>query len=312
MFKLSRKSKNRLYNTLRDVYGYATAPIAIFYLASSTKVHPAYNMTWPKRMWLGVRFMLNYARITHGTSWRAHLVMAMKLLEYGPDVKGDVVECGCWKGGSTVNLSLICKIVGRRLRVYDSFEGLPPPAEGDPAAALSFKNGFVPGVYGGTQEEVMGNVRRLGAIEVCEFNKGWFENTLPHHEGAIVMAFWDVDLFSSLHDCLQNLWEWVIDGGAVFTDEYTEIPFCSVFYSEKYWSKYFDCAPPGLVGIGTGVQVGFHYTDPWIPFLAPKLQTPQSVAYTVKGTRALWEYYPDEFSEQEGEAEEAAASSQSN
>ena len=44
---------------------------------------------------------------------------------------GVVVECGCFMGGSTANLSLVCGIVGRGLIVYDSFEGLPRPTPGD-------------------------------------------------------------------------------------------------------------------------------------------------------------------------------------
>ena len=42
-----------------------------------------------------------------------------------PVTEGVVVECGCYLGGSTANLSLICQAVGRELIVYDSFEGLP-------------------------------------------------------------------------------------------------------------------------------------------------------------------------------------------
>ena len=40
-------------------------------------------------------------------------------------MEGVVVECGCFLGGSTANLSLVCEVVGRELIVYDSFEGLP-------------------------------------------------------------------------------------------------------------------------------------------------------------------------------------------
>jgi hypothetical protein len=222
--------------------------------------------------------------------------MAMRLLEIPPEVKGSVVECGCWKGGATVNLSLICKITGRTLTVYDSFEGLPAPSAGDPIAERTFKNGFVPGIFGGSLEEVTEAVRRYGDIDVCTFRRGWFEDTLPHHEGDIVLAFWDVDFYSSLHDCLINLWAHIVDGGLVFVDEYVNIEYCAVFYSEKYWDKYFSCAPPGLVGIGTGIQLGMFYTDPTIRRDPRMLQGPESIAYCIKGTRALWEYYPDEVS----------------
>ncbi len=40
----------------------------------------------------------------------------------------------------------ICAIVGRELKVFDSFEGLPPPTKGDKYGESSFSQGFVPGI----------------------------------------------------------------------------------------------------------------------------------------------------------------------
>lgn len=290
--KKNNRGKNlKRWRTFHDV---VTMPSALLHLTYSRKVRESYNMNWVKRMLLGFRFFRNFYRIRSGTSWRAHLVMAMKLLETPPSVKGDVVECGCWKGGATVNLSIACAIVGRKLKVYDSFEGLPPPTEGDHIAQYAHRNGFMPGVYMGALEEVTENVRRLGALEVCSFHKGWFEDTLPHHEGDIAMAFWDVDYYSSLHDCLLNLWPYLVDGGYLYLDEYRNVEYCSVFYSEKYWDKYFSCLPPGLIGIGTGVQVGMYYTDPTVGMGNVGLQHGNSIAYSLKGMKCVWDYYPDE------------------
>lgn len=289
-----KRRRARRQRFMRACFDFLTAPMAIFYITYSHRVHDIYGMPWPKRMALGYRYWRNHASITSGTSWRAHLVMAMKLLEISPEVKGDIVECGCWKGGATVNLSLIAAITGRRLKVYDSFEGLPAPKTGDPIAERSFKGGFIPGVFGGALEEVQEHVRKYGEIKAAEFHKGWFSDTLPHHEGEIILAFWDVDFYSSLHDCLQNLWPYLVEGGYVFMDEYTEVEYCSVFYSEKYWSKYFDSVPPGLIGIGTGIQLGNFYTTPADGIRTPKIQSANSIAYCIKGTRAVWEYYPDE------------------
>ena len=67
--------------------------------------------------------------------------MAVKLLEIPPEVEGVVVECGCYLGGSTANLSLVCEIVGRELMVYDSFEGLPDPDPRD-----KYGNPFMEGI----------------------------------------------------------------------------------------------------------------------------------------------------------------------
>lgn len=55
---------------------------------------------------------LNKFRIPTGTSYKGHLAMALKILETPPDVEGVIVECGSWQGGSSANLSLICKQPG--------------------------------------------------------------------------------------------------------------------------------------------------------------------------------------------------------
>src|SRR4051812_48189904 len=41
------------------------------------------------------------------------------------DRPGCIVEAGCFKGGSTAKLSIVAAEVGRRLVVFDSFEGIP-------------------------------------------------------------------------------------------------------------------------------------------------------------------------------------------
>lgn len=271
-------------------------------LSHSYRIAPGHGMNYRKRVFLGFRLWRNHARLTSGTSWRAHMVMAMKLMEIPPSVGGDVVECGCWEGGSTVNLSIICAALGRKLRVYDSFEGLPPPEEGDPIAQKTFRGGFIPGVFGGTLEQVKSNVEKYGDISVCSFHPGWFKDSLPNHEGDIVMAFLDVDFYASLNDCLLNLWPHIVEGGVVFLDEYHNLPYCAVFFSEKFWDKNFSCAPPGLIGTGTGVQVGMNYYNPQVRMKAHQLQCAESISYSVKGTRALWDFYPDEAGESQAEA----------
>lgn len=293
----SKARKQRLFRFWRTLHDVFTMPTALVYLTFSRKVHASYKMNWFQRILLGFRFFRNFYRITSGTSWRAHLVMAMRLLEIPPGVKGEVVECGCWKGGATVNLSIACALVGRKLRIYDSFEGLPAPTKGDHIAEHGFRNGFTPGVFAGALEEVKANVSRLGAVNACSFHKGWFKDTLVHHEGPIVMAFWDVDYYASLHDCLLNLWPHLTDNAHVYLDEYRNVSYCSVFFSEKYWRKYFDCDPPGLVGIGTGVQVGKFFTNPAVGAGTPALQYGDSIAYSRKGDSAIWDYYPDEIEE---------------
>jgi O-methyltransferase len=281
----------RLPVEMNKAHRVLTMPFSIYFLTAAAKIHPDYNMTQLGRVGLALRFFWNNARVTSASSYRAHVVMAMKLLELPRSVKGDVVECGCYKGAMTVNLSIACKIAGRKLKVYDSFEGLPPPEPKD-----TWPEGvpFIPGVFKGALEEVTDNVRRLGDLDVVEFHKGWFKDTLPHHQGDVVMAVVDVDYHSSLYDCVTALWPHLVNQGYFFIDEYVFTDYCALFYSEKFWRTRFDTDPPGLIGAGAGVGVGEYYLGPWNELWMS--HDPGSIAYTRKGYRGLWDYYPEEIS----------------
>src|SRR5439155_15124185 len=48
------------------------------------------------------------------------------------EIEGDVVECGVWKGGSSMAAALAMLRLhsrDRKLHLFDTFEGMPPPAE---------------------------------------------------------------------------------------------------------------------------------------------------------------------------------------
>jgi O-methyltransferase len=268
-----------------DQYHRLSMPLTAFMLLSSPRFHPHYDMTWRRKWRLSRRLYRNWRHVRTGISYKAHLAMAVKLLEIPPAVKGAVVECGCWLGGTTTNLSVICDLVGRDLIVYDSFEGLPAPVAGDdmkPEVKGSFK---------GSLETVQENVRRYGVIERCTFRKGWFEDTLSSHTEPIVLCFIDVDLKSSMHDCVVNLWPHLTDQGYVFFDEYTLLHNCSLFFSERFWRDYLGTTPPGLMGTGTGVGVGQYFLGPW--GAAPPIQRPTSLGYTRKDFNGRWDYVPE-------------------
>jgi macrocin-O-methyltransferase TylF-like protien len=265
-----------------------TAPFAILAIMTSESIHPHYRMGWWRRIALGLRMFRNTLRIRTGTSYKTHLVMALKLLETPPDVAGDVVECGTWKGGSAANLSLVCRIVGRRLQVFDSFQGLPEGRAGDREAA-----GYAKGDYCGTLDEVKRNIGRHGAIDVCDFIPGWFEDTLPPVRSPVVLAFLDVDLEASLDTCVRHLWPRLVEGGHLFTDEAVGLDYCALFFSEKWWQRHFGQTPPGLMGAGTGLPLGEYYPGPLGQLKHHGLWNPTGVGYTQKGMSGVWTYFPD-------------------
>lgn len=247
-------------------------------------------MGYIKRIRLGGRFFLNTLRVRSGISYKLHLAMAMKLMELPPNRTGVVVECGTWKGGLAVNLSLACRITGRRLWVFDSFQGLPPATIGDREARH-----YQPGDFVGTMSEVRSNLQRFGALDVCQLVPGWFEDTLQDAVkdsigGSVVLAFVDVDLEASLDTCVRALWPALTPEGSLFIDEAVNTDYCALFYSERWWDDAFDRTPPGLIGAGTGLPLGTYYVGPWSERNAHPLQHQGTGAYTGPWCSGVWTY----------------------
>jgi O-methyltransferase len=262
-------------------------PVVVLFLLHDRGIHPGYAMTWPRRVKLAIRMYWNTHRVETLSNYKTHLAMAVKLLEIPPNVEGVVVECGCYLGGSTANLSLACEAAGRDLIVYDSFEGLPRPHSADKHAEI-----FPEGAYRAGLEQVKDNVRRLGALERCTFVKGLFAHTLPGQTDPVVLCFLDVDLQGSLNDCVLNLWPRLTQKGYVFIDEFQFMDYCALFYSERYWREHFDTTPPGLLGAGSGIGLGQYYLGPWSEVGQTSLQHPWSVAYTRRDFSGHWDFYP--------------------
>ena len=269
------------------LYALAIVPFSILFILHSKKIHPAYRMTILRKLKLGFKMLHNKLRIATATSFKAHLAMALKVLETPPEEEGCVVECGTWKGGSAANLSLVCEIVGRRLLIFDSFEGLP---EGDPRdnEAKCYQKGD----YAGSLDEVRANISRYGAIECCEFIKGWFEDTLPQLDQSVLLAFLDVDLEASLQTCVHHIWNRLGSTGYLFIDECAGLNYCALFFSETWWQRYFNRKPPGLIGAGTGLPLGEYYIGPYSESSDHPLQHASTGAYTRPGFSGYWSYYP--------------------
>jgi len=205
---------------------------------------------------LVARFQRNTEHIESGTAAVVHVVLAREILSIPPEVKGDVVECGAWKGASSASLSLVCKAAGRRLKVCDSFEGLPDDG-------LKRHTGLHTGVYGyykagmfrGALDEVRENIERYGALEVCDFVQGFFNESLAALSGPVAFAFLDVDLEASTRDCLKALWPLLIENGAVYSDDAGDLDVVRVYFDDAWWREHLGCPAPGFVGSGCGLPL---------------------------------------------------------
>jgi hypothetical protein len=195
--------------------------------------------------------------IPSATRMLYHVVLARELLKIAPAASGDVIECGVYKGASSAALSLACALVGRKLWVCDSFAGLPI-AEADIVRNyphLKVYGQYRQGMYTGTQIEVQENIRQYGAIEQCEFVPGLFSESLRQLSARFVFAFLDVDLTSSMEDCIKHIWPNLIDEGQVYTDDSCDLEVVRVWFDETWWQRELGQRAPGYVGSGCGLPL---------------------------------------------------------
>jgi O-methyltransferase len=248
------------------------------YVAQEVPVSPSFAQARRGRyLQLRAAFIENGARSRHGRPLRIRLVEAFEKIDrevptftsptdglflaeavLSLEAEGTLVECGCFQGASTAKLSLLADVVGRQLLVFDSFAGLPQAA-GDESRDHDLRQAQTPswpsGAYAGGLDAVKANVERLGALSVCRFHPGWFADTLtganlPH---AVALAFADVDLVSSVRDCLTALWPRLSEGGVFFSHDVTFLKVLRLFSDTVFWRDVLGTSPPIVFGAGFGI-----------------------------------------------------------
>jgi O-methyltransferase len=171
---------------------------------------------------------------TMTTPERIHgLINALRYLHHN-GIKGDIVECGVWRGGSMVAAAKTLQSLGdtsRTLWLYDTFEGMPAPTEHDVSrkgtmAADKFekrKRGKDSSNWCyATMEEVHNNMAVAGyPPERIRLIKGKVEDTLLREAPAnIALLRLDTDWYeSTLHE-LETLFPRLVSGGILIIDDY--------------------------------------------------------------------------------------------
>jgi O-methyltransferase len=248
----------------------------------------AYGLAKPDRSRLVESFVRNTAAIESGTGSLVHLILAREILSIPPQVKGDVIECGVWKGASSASLSLVCEKVGRRLLVCDSFAGLPDDGmERHLAPHFGIYGHYQPGMFCGALPEVKANIAKFGNISICEFVPGYFSESLKKLSDPIAFAFLDVDLVSSTKDCLLSIWPRLIEGGLTYTDDAGDLEVVRVFFDQTWWQENLRCPAPGYIGSGCGLPLTPNFSSLGYTRKISKFDPSQ-------WKRAAHLYYPDE------------------
>ena len=138
-------------------------------------------------------------------------------------IPGDLVECGVWNGGSSAIMGkalMECGgLKGRRLWLFDSFEGVPKPGEKDGWFERTF---YFKGWNKGDIQHVREAFARLNVpMDNVRIVPGWFNQTLKSSAvERIALLHIDADWYDSVRDILEAFYERVVPGGFVVLDDY--------------------------------------------------------------------------------------------
>jgi O-methyltransferase len=150
------------------------------------------------------------------------------------EIAGDIVECGVWRGGSSMMAALALreKHARRHLWLFDTFDGMPEPGEhdrtwdGQPAAdelaAAPREAGARTTWAYATLQDVQANMRRTSyPTDHITYVSGKVEDTIPAQAPRqIAILRLDTDWYeSTLHE-LEHLWPRLASGGVLIIDDY--------------------------------------------------------------------------------------------
>lgn len=161
------------------------------------------------------------------------LIQAVKYVVKN-QIEGDVVECGVWKGGSSMATALSLLDIAdtsRHIYLYDTFEGMPLPSKHDVKynghqAAATFKTNMINENSSdwcrAALDEVKANLMSTGyPFEKLHFIKGKVEETIPRIiPRKIAILRLDTDWYESTKHEMEHLFPLLSNGGVLIVDDY--------------------------------------------------------------------------------------------
>lgn len=148
-------------------------------------------------------------------------------------IPGAFVECGVWRGGSSMAAALTFQHLGdiRDIYLFDTFEGMPPAGEQD----VDFRGEPMGDSFADTQATkelaaragaTLGDVREAMAStgypgDRTHLVQGMVEHTVPGSApGEIAVLRLDTDWYESTRHELEHLYPRVPAGGVLIVDDY--------------------------------------------------------------------------------------------
>jgi len=162
-----------------------------------------------------------------------HLQRSIETI-FADRIKGDLIECGVWRGGAGLLMRALCVAYRedeRRLILADSYEGFPEPQHQEDLRLFPISQDRLNVGLAEVQDAF--RLFNLDSPQV-RFLKGFFDKTLPALKGrskwALIRA--DGDLYVSTKSILESLYDDLQPGGILIVDDYSSHPPCRTAVDE--------------------------------------------------------------------------------
>lgn len=163
-------------------------------------------------------------------------------------IEGDFVECGVWRGGSSMMIALTLlslKVEDRKILLYDTFEGMSEPTEND----VDFKGSDADNLLKQNVQNKENSVWCLADLqdvqnnmnltkypfENIQFIKGKVEETIPKSiSDKIALLRLDTDWYESTAHELKYLYPILTNKGVLIIDDYGHWEGCKKAVDEYF------------------------------------------------------------------------------
>ena len=151
------------------------------------------------------------------------------------NIPGCFVECGVWRGGSSMIIAMVLAqegVTDRDLHLFDTFEGMSPPTDADKSLDGTSAQAQLAAEVKGEQsmiwccasiEDVRANMERTGyPMGRVHLIKGTVEQTIPAHSPAspIALLRLDTDWYESTKHEMEHLFPMLEQNGVLIIDDY--------------------------------------------------------------------------------------------
>lgn len=146
------------------------------------------------------------------------------LLELALALPGDVIECGVYRGWSTMKMARLVAEHAPQKNLYacDSFQGFPQEQLGRVDVGWLRRLSKIRRKFRTCADTPQRLERLFSTYQVRgQVVKGYFDKTLPRFENtSFCFIHLDCDIYSSYKECLRRLYKNLVPGGVVVFDEY--------------------------------------------------------------------------------------------